>query len=276
MAMNIDDIKYFIKTAELLNVTRASEVLGVSQPALSYSLKRLEGQLGAPLFIRLKNGMRLTKLGEEFLKKSHTLIFDWKELEKLVDPDSEEVIGEYSIAIHPSVAQFCLKSFLPKILKEFPKINIRFFHGLSREMTEKVISWEADFGIVVNPIAHPDLTIVELYKDEVTGFGLKVHAQKLIMDQELHQTQFILKKINPKKWGSISSNNLDVVFELASLGLGVGILPESIARKNNKLMKIKDFPKFEDRICLVYRHEKMNTIIAKRILDIVKKNMGDK
>ena len=56
MSLALDDLKNFITVTETLNVTRASEILGMTQPALSYSLKRLEREFGTELFIRLKNG----------------------------------------------------------------------------------------------------------------------------------------------------------------------------------------------------------------------------
>ena len=70
MSVVMDDIKYFVVVSDTLNVTRASEILGVTQPTLSYAIKRLETGLGGDLLIRLKSGVRLTKLGEEFLRRS--------------------------------------------------------------------------------------------------------------------------------------------------------------------------------------------------------------
>ena len=67
MSLVLDDIRYFNTVSQFLNMTRASEVLGVTQPTLSYAMKRLENELGGELFIRLKNGLQLTQLGESFL-----------------------------------------------------------------------------------------------------------------------------------------------------------------------------------------------------------------
>ncbi|MGE3611458.1 MAG: LysR family transcriptional regulator [Bacteriovoracaceae bacterium] len=275
MAINLDDIKYFLKVSDSLNVTRASEQLGITQPALSYSLKRLEQELGGELLIRLKNGIQLTKLGEEFKERCHKIIFEWESAQKIFHNDGEGVKGEYKIAIHPSVALFSLDQFLPQVAAKFPLLNFKLIHGLSREMTEKVISWEADFGIVVNPIEHPDLTIRELYKDEVTIFGTKNCAKKLIMDPELAQTKFILKglkKNSPKDY--ITTGSLEVVFNLASAGLGLGLLPSSIARANSSLKPLKDAPKFYDRICLIYRREKHKNEVSKFIFDTIVKNLS--
>lgn len=272
MSLVMDDIKYFITITETLNITRASEIIGISQPALSYSVKRLEREIGGELLIRLKNGIQLTKLGEEFKLRSRRLVYEWEQAQNLVNPDSGLIEGSYTIAVHPSVALYTLENFMPELQNHFPGLNFNFIHGISREMTEKVISWEADFGVVVNPIKHPDLVIIKLCKDEVTIFHKKNSKDKLIYDQNLSQSQYILKNLEKKFnfQSSLSSSNLEVVAKLTSLGLGYGFLPTRVASKYVGLKKLKGAPVFKDEICLVYRPEKHNNHISKKIIQTIK------
>ena len=139
-------------------------------------------------------------------------------------------------------------------------------------MTEKVISWEADFGIVVNPIRHPDLIISKICTDEVTIFHTKNAKDKLIFDQNLSQPQHILKKIGKKlNFDSIlSSAYLEVVAKLTSLGLGYGFMPTRVASKYSLIKKLKDAPIFKDEICLVCRPEKYNNHISKKIIKMIR------
>lgn len=272
MALVIEDIKYFIVVSETQNITRASERLGLSQPALSYALKRLEQELGAELLIRLKNGIKLTKLGDEFLKRSRKIIFDWEELKKITDPQSQFIQTHYSFAIHPSVALYSLKGFMPQLSAQFPLLNLQFHHGLSRLMTEKVISWEADFGIVVNPVRHPDLVIAKLCTDDVTLFAKEGAPKRLIYDPELTQSEYIMKKI--RKHGSFeasyTSQNLEVIAQLASLGQGLAILPTRVAAHYPELKAIEGAPLFKDEICLIYRSEKHKNSVSKKIIEFIK------
>ena len=272
----MDDIQYFITVSETLNITRASEIIGISQPALSYAVKRLENKLGGQLFIRLKNGMRLTKLGEEFKKRSRRLLYEWEQAQNLANPESDLIQGSYTIAVHPSVALYTLECFMPKLQVEFPGLDYNFIHGLSREMVEKVISWEADFGIVVNPIQHPDLVIRKLCHDEVTIFYAKNAQDKLIYDKNLAQSQDILKKIDKKiNFNAVlSSTNLEVVAKLTSLGLGYGLLPTRVASQYKHLKKLKDAPIFKDEVCLVYRPEKHNNHVSKKIIHIIRSSVS--
>lgn len=275
MSVVMDDIKYFVVVSETSNVTRASEILGISQPALSYAIKRLERELGGELLIRLKSGIRLTKMGEEFLKRSRRLIYEWEQAQNVVDPDSVLAEGRYTFAIHPSVALYSLKKFLPVLSDAFPMLDFYFIHGLSREMTERVVSWEADFGIVVNPIKHPDLVIKKLCADIVTIFYKQGAKNKLIYDPSLSQSQFVLKKfkhslINLE--GEICSRNLEVISNLTSLGVGYGILPSRVAAQYKSLKQLSNAPIFKDEICLIYRPERHHNKISQKIIQILKKS----
>ena len=272
MSLMMNDIKYFLTVSETLNITRASEIIGLSQPALSYALKRLENELGGQLLIRLKNGVQLTKFGETFKQNAHRLLYEWEQAQNLANPKSGFIQGSYTFALHPSVALCTLQHFMPQLQTDFPSLDFNFIHGLSREMAEKVIHWEADFGIIVNPIRHPDLVITQLYHDEVGIFYAKNAENKLIYDKNLSQTQYILKKMAKQNHfnGVLCSGNLEVVAKLTSLGLGYGLLPTSVARQYKHLIKLKDTPVFKDEICLVYRPEKHRNSVSKKIIETIR------
>ena len=276
MSLMMNDIKYFITVSDTLNITRASEILGMSQPALSYSLIRLEKELGGELVIRLKNGIQLTKIGEEFKQRARHLLSEWEQAQNLVNSEAGLIQGSYTIAVHPSVALYTLQCFMPELQNLFPKLDFNFIHGLSREMTEKVINWEADFGIVVNPIQHPDLVIMDLCDDEVTIFYVKNAPEKIIYDQNLAQSQYILKKIGKKMSfnGVLNSANLEVVGQLTALGLGFGLLPTRVASQYKPLERLNDAPIFKDKICLVYRPEKHKNAVSKKIIHIIKSSIN--
>lgn len=268
MSLNLDDIKYFNVVAKTLNMTRASEILGMTQPTLSYAIKRLENEIGTELLIRLKNGVQLSKAGEEFLEKSAELVSKWEELRRISDHE-ESITGTFSIGVHPSVALYSLEHFLPELCKKHDQLQFELKHGLSREMTEQVVSWNIDFGIVVNPRPHPDLIIKELCKDEVTLFSDGKKHDILIAQPNLLQTKSIIKKLNFKKFGilkTLTSENLEVISKLASLGVGMSIIPQRVAKKYKNLKKIKGAPTFQDRICLIYRVEKQKSLASKEII----------
>lgn len=274
------ELTYFVEVANTLNISRASERLGISQPTLSLAIKRLEHSFGVPLLIRSKTGVKLTQSGQKLLQHARTLISDWENLRGDALKTETEIRGHYTIGCHPSVAVYSLPSILPRLLKENPLLEIRLVHDLSRKITEEVISFKVDFGIVVNPTEHPDLVIKLLCKDEV-GFWVSGSREcdrtVLVCDPELMQTQALLKltsKREAKFTRTITSSNLEVVTAIVASGAGVGIIPGRVASRLKSLGLTpfeKDGHRVQDRVCLIYRADAQRSFSGKTIARTIEK-----
>lgn len=257
------DISYFVEVANTLNVSRAAERLGISQPSLSLALRRLESSVGAPLFTRSKRGVSLTQAGKQLLTHARYLLQSWESVRAGALASVNEIQGAYTIGCHPSVALYLLWRFLPNLLKQHPKLDIRLRHDLSRKIAEDVVSMKIDVGVVVNPVQHPDLVIHRLCEDEVTLWTApKANKSILICDPDLLQSQSLLKKL--KKAGmnferTINSSSLEVIADLTANGCGIGILPSRVAdRTLRKIQRVPKTPVFYDEHCLIYRVENKN------------------
>jgi len=264
-----NDLIYFSETAITENLSRASERLGITQPALSISIQRLERSIGSSLFIRTKKGVHLTQAGKFLYAQSRNLIQQWQQVRTKAIASTELIQGQYTLGCHPSVALYTLPLLLPKILEAHPGIEIRLEHALSRRIVESVISMEIDLGIVINPIRNPNLVIRKLADDEVCFWVGEGNSQiqnpqsgnaVLICDLELVQTQALLKKLKVAgiKYGRVlHTASLELITELTLSGAGIGIIPSRVAnpKKNKGLRKLSKSPVFRDEISLIYRVE---------------------
>ena len=274
------ELEYFIEVANSGNISRAAERLGITQPSLSLSLKRLEDKLGSKLVIRTKTGVQLTPIGLQFQNQSRFLLDEWHKIKANTLKQENEIQGHYRIGCHPSVALYSLPHFLPKIMGKNPGLEIHLRHDLSRKITEEVISFNLDFGIVVNPVQHPDLVIRELCKDVVTlwqSATKKTPPAVLIYDPHLAQSQDIIKKLKRKGHKierSLHSTNLEVITSLVAANTGIGVLPTRVATRlaSQKLKPLaKDAPKFLDQICLIYRSDAPKTAASRYIAAEIEK-----
>lgn len=280
---NPTDLIYFTEVAQSQNISRAAERLGVTQPTLSSSLQRLESNLGAPVFIRSRTGVQLTAAGSELLLKSRQLLNEWSQIKSSVSKNITEMSGQYIIGAHASVALYSLKHFMPELIKKYPELKFSLRHGLSREITEQVISYKIDFGIVVNPVPHPDLVIQSLCSDEVTFWISKnksVSEDTLICDSQLNQSQSLIKNIRKKGYefkSTLESTSLEVIADLAASGCGVAILPTRVAQLNSNLKLYskgaKPIAVFKDQISLIYRADYQKSAAAKVISAAIKKSV---
>jgi len=254
------DLKYFVEIANTLNVSRASERLGISQPSLSLAIRRMEQSLGTPLLIRSKRGVTLTQAGKQLLVHTRHLFQTWENIRAGTLSSVNEVQGSYTIGCHPSVALYALQGFLPQLVAAHPKLDIKLKHDLSRKIAEDVISMKVDVGIVVNPVRHPDLVIHPLCTDEFTLWTSgKGERSVLICDPDLAQSKALLGQLAKRgmKFDRvITSGSLEVIADLVAHGCGAGFLPALAAvRARYKLKRVPKAPVFYDEHCLLFRVE---------------------
>lgn len=257
------DLKYFAEIAKTNHLSRAAERLGVTQPALSHSIKRIESTLGHEILLRSKKGVTLTPAGCRLLEQSQALIHLWDQVVRSAHDETGKVAGTIRIGCHTAVAQYTLPHFLPKFLKAHPHLKLQLIHGLSRHMTESVVSGQLDAAIVINPTPHPDLVIKELGRDVVTVWKALncVNPDLLLIEPNILQTQHITTRL--QKAGKtfnriIECTSLEVIAQLLASGTGCAILPERVAHAfspTSKIAPLAGAPQFHDRICLIFKPE---------------------
>ena len=277
------ELHYFVEVASTLNISRAAERLGISQPSLSLAVKRLEEALGAELLIRSKSGVNLTRAGLKFVAQARLLLHEWERLGSEALREESLLSGRYVIGCHPSVALYTLPQVIPDLLARYEALELKLVHGLSRQVTDDVIGFKTDIGLVVNPVEHPDLVIKTLAHDEVTlwtapdqGAAQRAAAGKgvLICDPDLLQTQSILKQLAKKGLTfvrTLTTSSLEVVATLTAAGAGIGVLPGRVATRDphQGLVALPEAPQFTDRICLIYRADAQKSAASKTLLSII-------
>lgn len=285
MLPSAEELEYFLEICAVLNFSRASQKLGISQPSLSLAVMRLEKTIGTKLFVRHKHGVSLTQAGKQLLLHARQLLQHWENTKSLALASQEEVQGYFTLGCHSTIAIHTVSGFLSVLLENYPKLELHLKTDISRRITEQVISLSIDIGIVVNPFKHPDLIIRKLCDDEVTfwvGDGKRkiqdIHSRQsvILCDPHLSQTQYLLDKI--KKSGIISEriitvDSLEVVASLTASGCGIGILPGKVAKTlyPDKLKRVPKTPVYSDEICLIYRDENRNVQAIQTISDEIKR-----
>lgn len=267
------EITGFVEIAKTLNITKAAHQLGITQPTLSQSLRKLEDTIGETLLIRSKNGVALTIAGKEFLKHARFLLNYWEDIKTKTQKSSDEVRGNVKIGCHPSVGLYTLDRFIPQLIQRYPHLEFTLTHDLSRKICNQVINFELDLGLVINPVEHPDLVMKKIFSDEVHIWGLKQNniPDVLICHPDLIQTQDILKKIKSKKQSFsrlVTSNSLEIITTLTLKGAGYGIIPQRVVAifdTDKNLTPPPGSPFFQDELYLVHRQENRNIEFVKCI-----------
>ena len=267
-----EDLAWFLELADKGHMTRTAERLGISQPALSHWLKKLETELGHPLFRRGRQGMELTAFGHKLQAHGATLRQSWQDFLQNMEADEKELRARFRFGVHVSVALFALPPIYKRLAALAPGVRLSLAHGLSRHIAEDIISKRLDLGLVVNPVPHGDLVIKELYKDQVRPFALKgKFKERLIVHPGLFQSQELQAKLKDFPEELIETESLEVAAHLALAGEGIALLPERVARalSTNKLTPVGEVT-VVDKHCLVYRPTLRETLAGQKLIQAVK------
>lgn len=139
MAIDLKKLRHVVETARSESVTRASEVLLITQSALTRSIAEVEAELGIQIFIRLPRGVRVTDMGASFVKRAQQIIGDVDNLITDVKDFRELNTGRFRLGITPAAYQRFIAGALGALAHDNPNLTIEMETGsadkLARELT---------------------------------------------------------------------------------------------------------------------------------------------
>ena len=257
--MNIDLELYrvFYVVAKNKHMTKASEELHISQPAISQSIKKLEEQLGGTLFLRSNKGMELTEEGKmfyEYVKGALELINNaeneftsFKDLSK----------GEIKIGCSTTLTKLVLLDSIKEFHLKYPNININVTNDLTSNLINDLKLGKLDFVVFNEGNIKETSLNLKLIKELKQGFiySPKFYSDDIINFEDLNNYPLILQKeqSNSRKFLDYIAlqNNVklipkmevvsqELITEFANIGLGIGFVIIDLAKRNyNNLQELK-------------------------------------
>ncbi|MBX3364880.1 MAG: LysR family transcriptional regulator [Phycisphaeraceae bacterium] len=182
--MELTPLRYFVIIAETGHMTRAARTIGVTQPALSAMLKKLEAEVKSDLFHRTGKGVELTEAGRVFLEYARDTIRRAEAGLAAVRELMGLERGSIRIGAGATATGFILPRVVSVVRRQFPGLRFFIREAGSRAVAAAVLSGELDLGLVTLPVEHPggdDLTAVQTIEDELRlivppGEGLRSDA----------------------------------------------------------------------------------------------------
>ncbi len=289
--MNVDLELYrvFYVVAKNKHMTKASEELHISQPAISQSIKKLEEQLGGILFLRSNKGMQLTEEGKmfyEYVKGALTLINNaeneftsFKNLSK----------GEIKIGCSTTLTKLILIDVLKKFHKEYPNININITNDLTSNLIKNLKIGKLDFVIFnesnvkenslylekIKELKQGFIYNPDFYKDNVTNFEDLNNLPLILQKGESNSRKLldhIALKNNVKLIPKMEVVSQELITEFTNIGLGVGFAIIDLAKRNCKNLKeLKINKKIPDiNIYLATNNSLSLTFASKKFIEYLK------
>lgn len=153
--MNLRQLHQFITLAETGNFHRAAERLHMAQPPLSVSIRRLEEELGSPLFERTSAGVMLTPAGQAMEQDARSALFHAEQCRQAVLDARDGEGGVLRLGIIGSATYALLPQLIPSLRRSHPKIRLELTEATSAEILEGLLSRRFDAGLLRYPVLDP-------------------------------------------------------------------------------------------------------------------------
>lgn len=205
--MEVRDIEYFAVVAEHGHVGRAAEALGLSQPAISMSLRRLEKSLQAKLVKRTPRGIELTAVGSALLAQVRRLRLTLNDITREATDLSQGRAGHLRIGAASGAAEELLPAALSALLEDAPKVKFTVTVAPTVEMLQVVRKGELDLIVSGIPNSRDvDLVHEHLLYDEFVVFASVHHRlakRKMITMEDVAQERWALPVTNVWLWQGV-------------------------------------------------------------------------
>jgi DNA-binding transcriptional LysR family regulator len=165
--MTLDQLRVFIAVAERGHVTRAAEVLGISQSAASAAIAALEARYRTKLFDRVGRGIELTETGRQFLREARAVLDRASMARSVLEDLAGLATGSVAIAASQTIATYWLPRRLAAFHRANPGVRLNVVIRNTREVESAVVEGEVHIGLVEGPTQHPALTRQQVDQDRL-------------------------------------------------------------------------------------------------------------
>ena len=243
--MNLRQLEYFKQIAEVQSMTRAANLLHMTQPNLTRQIQQLEKELGVLLFTRSDKGVALTPAGLELFERADALLGQVRRIGEDISKYATEPKGDLRIGLPPSLYDVITNRLISEYALQYPEVRLSITEGLSAALHELVLTGKIDAAVVsdVEPLGL--LSSRALLAEQLYLVG-SIHSQLEIdhfIDLEslikrpmlltsapnamrtLVDRQMIAygEKIQPK----LETNSARLLCDLVIRGIGFTVLPYS-------------------------------------------------
>jgi DNA-binding transcriptional LysR family regulator len=193
--MDLLQLEHFLAVVEERTFTRAAERVCRTQPAVSQSIKKLEDEIGTPLFARDVHDVSLTEAGKVLAEYARRMVHLRDQAMRQVAQIKTLKAGTLGIAAHESAAVYLLPAPLRTYLQRYPDIKVGIYRSRLNEIPRQVMDREVDVGFVKDEPAFHELQWTEVHADQMVVIASRRHplaARPHIAVEDLGSEPFVL------------------------------------------------------------------------------------
>ena len=244
--MTLVELQYLTILAQELHFGRAAARCGVSQPALSMAVRKVESDLGVQLFERSKSGISITTLGEQIITQARRIIAQTEVIKNLADAGIDQLSGTLNIGVISTLAPYLVPALISQLGLMANTLNVHIEESHGDDLHHKLHAGNLDVILVSQPYHALDFVNQHLFTEPLVMLmnskhplaakhmlqPLDCHGQTLLVLDERHclREQVLnvfasLSKKNKPNFRTCSS--LETIRHMVAAGLGIAVLPLS-------------------------------------------------
>lgn len=258
--MTLTELKYIIALAKEKHFGRAAEACHVSQPSLSIALKKIEAELGVNLFERNSLEVLTTPIGRSVVEQSQRVLEEVDKIRKCVKAGKDPLRGDIKLGVIQTVAPYLMKELLTVLPKFAPQMPLLLSENYAQSLVNELRVGSIDCAVLATPVEEPNLASNPLYEEELVALlpptSPLAHYEALTLSQVKRETliflegnhclttqikQFLKKNAEPEKneRDTLYASSITSLLCMVSQGLGLAIVPESIAKEYKTTYGVK-------------------------------------
>lgn len=288
--IDIELYRVFYHVAKQLSFSKAAEALFISQSAVSQNIKSLEKKLDTRLFIRSTKKVTLTGSGTTLLKYIEPAIhLILSGQNHLLEPDLNKA-GMLHIGASDTICRYFLLDYLEKYHRLYPNIHIQVTNRTSIDCVSLLASNQVDLIVINMPNDYitdsMEMTVVKQFQDVFVANDeynhlftgeISVNALKdypvLMLERNTTTSEFLHKRLNQLGVDikpEVELGSIDLLMDMASIGLGISFIPNFCLRNNPKLTTITLTEKLPPRhMAVVTNKNAPLTAESKRFIELM-------
>jgi LysR family transcriptional regulator, nitrogen assimilation regulatory protein len=293
--MEIKQLRYFVKVAELSSVGKASDFLNIAQPTLSRQIRALEAELKTNLFSRDGRGVQLTPRGRRFLEHARGILHAADTAMDALDEGKSVYEGKVIVGMTPSLCQRIIPDYVSRFTERFPRASLSIVEGYSQALAEQVVMGKLDFALLLNPQALANVVIDPVGPEVLYLIGAKrvgehsdyvnlsdIGSIPLIMPHTIHtirpHVEYEAARLGVRLNIAFEIDSVRSISDLVQKGRGHTIMPLNAMRgpegKGLHWQKIVN-PEIAVTICLIQPARRPQTALSLEAAGLAKAALLD-
>ncbi len=274
--MTLTDLRYIVALARERHFGRAADKCNVSQPTLSVAVKKLEEELGVPLFERGIGDVRPTAIGEQIVAQAERVLAESARIPEMAAAGKDPLAGPLRLGVIYTIAPYLLPALVPLLRDRAPRMPLLISEGYTEKLVERLKAGELDVLILALPIEEPGIVAQPVYDEAFRALVPADHpwakckriAPTQLMEAPLlmlgagncfrDQVMDLCARATGESPHVLESSSLETIRHMVASGVGVTVMPASSVDnipKGDRLLKVKNFvePTPTRRVGLVWR-----------------------